>query len=221
VRSNSKKRLGICGGLTLLCVTVVSGALVSPAGAQVATGQLDVTVHLLGTFLQPDDFSFQVNGGTPIVWPPNGTAILTGLPTDVTYTVTPVPHDGFTATVTDDIPGIHCTDVTLDPATPAFCLVTFASTTTTTTTTSTSTTSTSTTLPTTTTTIVCSKPGWGYSDKNHNHCGAPGRQRIRAQLIGASGGGSPDTGIFVTAIALATALTVLWPRKRSRLRSQQ
>src|SRR5438128_5652370 len=42
VRINWKKRLGVCGGLTLLCLTVVSGAFASVAGAQVATGTIDI-----------------------------------------------------------------------------------------------------------------------------------------------------------------------------------
>lgn len=214
MRINWKKRLGVCGGLTLLSVTVISGALASSAGAQVPTGELAVTGHFNGTDLPPTDFSFQVvgDGGfdQTFAWSPNGTVLLV-LAIDQTYTVIPVPHEGFTASVADTGPGgITCTNFTVDPAALAFCLVTFDAIVVTTTT------------LTTTTTIVCAKPGWGYSDKNHTHCGPPGRQRIRAQLIGASRrGGSPDTGIFVTAIALATALTVLWPRKRSRLRSQQ
>ena len=167
MRGNWKKRLGVCGGLTLLCLTVVSGALVSQAGAQVVTGDFAVTGQFLGASVPPIDFSFNVNG-VPQAWASNGTSHLV-LPVDTTYTITPVDHPGFTVAVREDIPGVTCTNVTLDPepAPAKFCLITFTPIVVTTTTTATTTT---TTLPPTTTT---GKPGQTTAHGSHtdsNRC---------------------------------------------------
>jgi hypothetical protein len=49
-----------------------------------------------------------------------------------------------------------------------------------------SSTTTTTTPGSTTTTVpaLCNRPGHGYGDKNHVHCGPPGHDSIDAQLIG-------------------------------------
>ena len=75
------------------------------------------------TDLPGSDFSFQVTGSAgfsqTFSWVSNGVAVVVPLTDDQTYTVTPVPHAGFTVTVDDNIPGITCTNVTIAPVTGA------------------------------------------------------------------------------------------------------
>ena len=136
-----KRRLGVCGALTLLTLTMITGAFVSAAGAQVTTAEFDVQVRVVGGTALKQDMSFSLNGAPGVQFNPNGVNILTGLDVSQTYTVTPVDFAGYTVTVDDAIPGIDCTDVTLVVGTPGFCRMTFTfiepSTTTTTTTTTT------------------------------------------------------------------------------------
>jgi hypothetical protein len=131
VRGNWKKRLGVCGGLTLLVLTVIPALA---AHAQTTTGEIDITVKVIpGTDPAPPpaaDFSFSLDGGTTTThFNPNGTNQVTGLDTSVPLSVTPVDdHSDFTSKVTDAPPDIQCTNVTpVDPTvgTPPFCLVTY------------------------------------------------------------------------------------------------
>jgi hypothetical protein len=164
VRGNWKKRLGVCGGLTLLVLTVMPALA---AHAQTVTGEIDVTVKVIpGTDPSPPPvsaFSFNMDG-TPITVNANGTNQVTGLDVSVPHNVTPVDdHSDFSSKVTDAPPDVTCTDVTIDPtaSTPPFCLVTYTFIEPTTTTATTTTT-----LPPTTTSGVGGSIHGSHTDVN-------------------------------------------------------
>jgi hypothetical protein len=142
VRMNWKKRLSVWSALTLLSFMLMP---VLAAQAQITTESFGLTGNIITTLGDtPDQFSYVLDGGAETPFPATGTITL-ALDISVPHTFVPVPKDGYTAKVDDDIPGIDCTDVTLVVGTPGFCRITFeeiVATTTTTTTTSTTTTTT-------------------------------------------------------------------------------
>lgn len=120
MRSNRKKRLGVCGALTLLCLTVVAGAFASSAGAQVVTGQFVVKVVVdngTGGTADKTSFAFTLDGGAPQNYPATGIVSFDVDPT-VTHTFAPVDFPDFTGT-----PNENCTDITLTPGTPIVCTI--------------------------------------------------------------------------------------------------
>jgi len=162
-----KRRLGVVGALTLLCLAALP---IIGAGAQTTTGEFDVQVKVdngsAGTAAK-EDFSFTLDGGAPQQFNPTGVNILTGLDTSVPHSIAAVDFPGYTVTLDENIPGITCTNVTIDPATPAFCRMTFTFIEPITTTTTTTTT---TTLPPTTTTGKAGQTTIHDSGVDVNNC---------------------------------------------------
>ena len=106
MRGNWKKRLGVCGGLTLLFLTVMP---VLPASAAPATFIVRVIVDngSAGTALR-SDFQYSIDGGPATNFPTTG--VVSFVLDDATpHSAAPVDFPGYTATVTPT-----CTNVTLD-----------------------------------------------------------------------------------------------------------
>jgi hypothetical protein len=173
VRTDWKQRLGVCAALSLLCLTVMSGApafaqTVAPGvpSAGAVTAELDVQNNLItdnGNPAQRFDFSFQINGGPEIQFDLSGINVLF-LDVSQTYTITGVPKDGFTTSYSSMF---TCDNVTLDVNVPHLCRITNDDIPPPTTTTTTTTT---TTMPSTTTTPRAGQTQVHGSGVDVNHC---------------------------------------------------
>ena len=171
-----KKRLGACGGLSLLCLTALAGAPAlaradtgSAAPADSATAELDVANRLItdnGNPAQRDDFAFQINNGPVTQFSLSGTNVFFLDPSQ-TYTITGVPKDGFTTTYSTQF---TCVNVTLDVNVPHLCQIINNDIPPPTTTTTTSSTTTTTTLPAPTTTRAVGQTQIHGSGTDVNNC---------------------------------------------------
>lgn len=176
--STWKKRLGACGGLSLLFVAAIAGA---PALAHADTGaatpadgtlaELDVQNKLItdnGNPAQPFDFAFQINGGPAIQFGLSGTNVFFLDPSQ-TYTITGVPKDGFTTTYSSQF---TCDNVTLvvGPGNAHLCRIINNDIPPPTTTTTTSSTTTTSTLPAPSTTRAVGQTQIHGSGTDVNNC---------------------------------------------------